>query len=460
MNTIYWKKKILNMQLKRFKDIIAVRSEKQNVTTVGGLDTITAFHATNMEVAEISPESFNEMTTIDTLTGEIPTDKAPLDANAFEALNNWNSEINPNAKSGKLDFGIRSITLNVNQICNLKCNYCAAGGDGTYGEPTNQISVEKTLPQLKFFLSALKPGSRFSIAFVGGEPLLHPQAVKSIYDYVTAEGQQRNITPVMKIVTNGTLIKGETLDILRLMKINLTISIDGIKKYNDVLRPSKDGKSTTDKILSGLQELAKDRGQLQSVTLSAITSKGNENLVENYYFFKELNPDAMEFVFANDEKSEEIQKKFITQMNEIAAIAWAAGQETELRKINNFDHYFRMLDSQQRIENHCGAGKSYLMVDAKNRLYSCVWDANNKEDVVGQNEQLDHATLSKYSKSLIELNNCQTCWARHLCGGGCMHINRSHSGDKHQKNLLFCERTRSLILTTLLYYKRARAAQL
>lgn len=443
------------MELRRFKDIIAVKND----TTVGSIDSIVAFHASNMEVAEVSPESFNEMTEISLLSGEIPEkSNDPLDTEAYGALNNWNSEINPAAKSGKIDFGIRSLTLNVNQICNLKCAYCAAGGDGTYGEPTNQISVEKTLPQLKFFLSTLKPGSKFSLSFVGGEPLLHPLAVKAIYEYLIHESQLKNITPSMKIVTNGTLINGEVLNILRSMKINLIISIDGAKEFNDVVRPSKDGKSTTDKILNGLKELASDRGLVRSISFSAITSKGNENLVDNYLFFKTLNPDSIEFVFANEEKSEEIQKNFIGQMKQVAALAWKAGGEKELRKINVFDHYFKMLDSQQKVENHCGAGKSYLMVDAKNRLYSCVWDANNKEDNVGQGEQLDHSALSKYLKPLVELNNCQTCWARNLCGGGCMHINKIHSGDKHQKNILFCERTRNLILTTLLYYKRARAA--
>lgn len=442
------------MELRRFKDIIAIKND----TTVNSDDSIVAFHASNMEVADLSLESFNEMTPVDLKTGEIPEEKIALDSDAYSALENWNLETNPDVKSGKLDFGIRSITLNINQICNLKCAYCAAGGDGTYGEPTTQISVEKTLPQLKFFISSLKPGSRFSISFVGGEPLLHPIALKALYDYVVQECSLRDIRPNLKIVTNGTLIKGETLSLLRQMQINLTISIDGTQEYNDLVRPSKDGKSTTAKILAGLEELAKDRGQLSSISFSAITSKGNENLVANYNFLKSLNPDSLDFVFPNDEKSPELQKKFITQLNEIAAIAWTLGGEAELRKINLFDHYFRMLDNQQKIENHCGAGKSYLMVDAKNRLYSCVWDANNKEDSVGQSEQLNHEVLSKYSKSLIELNNCQTCWARHLCGGGCMHINRSHSGDKHQKNILFCERTRSLILTALLYYKRARAA--
>ncbi len=439
------------MELRRFKDIIAVKNGTAD-------DSIVAFHAFNMEVAEVSPESFQEMSPITLEDGAVPAEKALLDLEAFSALNDWNSEQNLNSKSGKIEFGIRSLTLNINQICNLKCAYCAAGGDGTYGEPTNQISVEKTLPQLKFFLSKLKPGSKFAISFVGGEPLLHPLAIKAIYEYLTTECLSRNITPIMKIVTNGTLIKGETLEILRSMKINLTISFDGIKEFNDLVRPSKDGTSTTDKILEGLAELSRNRGLLQSVSFSAITSEGNEDLVTNYHYFKSLNPDYIEFIFANDEKSNNLQNKFIAQINEIAKFAWDSGGEKELRKISIFDHYFKMLDSQQRIENHCGAGKSYLMVDAKNRLYSCVWDANSKKDLVGQNEQLDSEALAKYSKPLIELNNCQSCWARHLCGGGCMHINKSHSGDRHQKNILFCERTRSLILTALLYYKRARAA--
>lgn len=443
------------MQLRRFKDLIAIKT----TDSVTQNDTIVAFHASNLEVAELSEESFSEMTPITALTGEIPELGSARDAEAFEALVAWDSEVNPEAKSGKIEFGIRSLTINVNQICNLKCAYCAAGGDGTYGEPTTQISVEKTLPQLKYFIQSVKPGKTFAISFVGGEPLLHPQAIRAIYEYVMQESEIKGVRPSIKIVTNGTLLKDETLDIVRSMKLHLTISLDGVKEANDRVRHSKDGSSSTDKILSGLSELANDRGSLQSLTISAITSEGNTNLVENYRFFKSLNPDHIDFVFANDEKSEVVQQKFIEQMNQVAAIAWATGGEKELRQISNFDVYFRMLDNQQKTENYCGAGKNYLMVDAKNRLYSCVWDANDKKEAIGVGTELNQIEVEKLSKPLIELNKCQTCWARHLCGGGCMHINRSHTGDKHKKSILFCERTRNLILTTLLYYKRARAAE-
>ena len=222
-------------ELRRHKEIIAFKTED---------GTIAAFHGYNLEVAEISELSFAMMTPVPVTTGAIPDTQVAsnfAETEAFEALEEWNSEVNLDAKSGKLNFGIRSITLNVNQICNLRCTYCAAGGDGTYGEPMNQLSVEKTLPQLKFFLSQLKPGQKFSISFVGGEPLLHAEAILAIHNYVYAEAEKLKVTPSLQIVTNGTLLSGKTLEIVRSMKIKITFSIDGSKEYNDKLCPIKNG---------------------------------------------------------------------------------------------------------------------------------------------------------------------------------------------------------------------------
>ena len=440
------------LELRRHKEIIAFKAEDES---------ITAFHAYNLEVADISPESFAQMTPIPVTTGEIPDVKLPInpeEKEAFEALNEWNSQDNPDAKNGKLDFGIRSITLNVNQICNLKCSYCAAGGDGTYGEPMNKLSVEKTLPQLKFFLSQLKPGQKFGISFVGGEPLLHPEAILAIHNYVFEESANKKITPSLQIVTNGTLLNGKTLDIVRSMKIKVKISIDGPKEFNDKARPTKNGQSSTDLTVDGIKALSLNRGNVTSFGLGAVCSKDSPNMLETFKFFQTLNVDWYDFNMAYSENSPELQANFISQMNEIAEIAYNNEGEKGLRKILYFDQLFGLLDNQIRVENHCGAGKTFAMVDAKNRIYTCPWDAGKANEIVGQNEQFDHAKLANYSKPLIELNNCQTCWARHLCGGGCMHINRELTGHKHKKDKMFCERMRSLILTTLMYYKISRLA--
>lgn len=439
------------MNLRRFEDIIAYQSETG----------ITAFHARNLEVAEVSDAVFALMAPIALASSTVPSliaDAAIDKSESFRLLNAWSAENNPNVVSGQVKFGIKSLTLNVTQICNLKCTYCAAGGDGTYGEAINKVSIEKTLPQLKFFLDTLKNESTFNLSFVGGEPFLYPEAMKVIYDYVLAETANRQIQCKFMVTTNGTLMTDKVIEMLKSMKISITISLDGKKEYNDLARPTKNGKSSTDATLEGIKKLASIRSHLSEIGVAAVVTKTNSNILENYIFFKSLGVDWFEFNYAYAERDRETQTIYLKQMAEIMELAWREGGEDELRRIRTVDAYFNVLDSQQRIENFCGAGKSYLMIDAKNRLYTCPWLVGEKNEIVGEGAQLDYDKLDKYQKPLIELNNCNNCWARFVCGGGCMYVHREHTGDKHKKDELFCERTRGLILLSILYYKRARTS--
>lgn len=434
------------MDLRRFQDIIAVQTE----------DGIVAYHARNLEIAELSPEAYQQMSQINLKTGGIPLTPLATD-DAAESLKTWQNEENTDVKSGRLDYGIKSLTINVTQICNLKCTYCAAGGDGTYGDPVNRINVEKTLPQLKFFLEKLTDGSSFNLSFVGGEPLLYPEAIKLIYDYILLQTAGRNVRSKFMITTNGTLITESVLKMLQTMKIHITVSLDGAASINDKVRPSKDGRSSTALTLDGIKKLVSIKSSLNSIGITGVYSATNLEVKQSYLFFRSLGVDWYEFNFSYTEKNPEAQAEYLSQMKQIAEIAWNDGGETELRKIKAFNLYFQTLDSQQRIENFCGAGKTFLMVDAKNQLYTCPWVVGEKEEIVGTGTSLDLQKLDKYQKPLIELNNCQTCWARFLCGGGCMYIHREHTGDKHKKDEMFCERTRGLILLGIMYYKRARA---
>ncbi len=437
------------VHLKRYKDIIAILASDFT-------DEVVAFHAHNLEVATISEVAFSEMTNTTVLTGENVILSTTSDITARQELDDWNNHQSTETKSGEIKFGIRSLTINVTQICNLKCHYCAAGGDGTYGDPVTQISVEKTFPQLKFFISQLQPGRKFNISFVGGEPLLYPEGINAICEYVINLKNIYDFNPVFSVVTNGTLINDRVLEILKNNQIHVTVSIDGPAEINDIQRSSKNGLSSTSLTITGLNKLNTLKSDLPSLTISAILNDFHQDLIAAYHFFRAFNPTLIELTLAYSQEKPELQKKYIESMNQIAQIAWANNKELGLRQIKTFDHYFTLLDHQQKVKNHCGAGKSYLMVDAKNQLYTCPWTVNDPEEVVGVGADLDYHKLEKYQKPLISLNNCQTCWAQNLCGGGCMYIHKTHTGSKHSKDPLFCERTRSLILTALLYYKLAR----
>lgn len=440
------------VEIRRYKDIIAVRN---------GANAPAAFHAQNLEVAEISEELWGELSPIH-FSNSLPVEfeKATQNHEARLAVSDWNNEIAAETKSGKLDFGIRSLTINVTQICNLHCTYCAAGGDGSYGDPIKKISIEKTLPQIQFFVEKLSEGQSFHISFLGGEPLLYPEAIQMIGEYALEIGKKKNISVSFKVTTNGTIINDKALQALKAIKSNIVISLDGPPEINDRVRPQKNGAPITEKIAAGVQILLQNKKDLGSIGLHGVFNKNNMEIEKAYDYYLSLGADWFEFTYAVDEHNETLSRQFMSKMAVIAEKAWNIGAEKELRRIANFDMYFKLLDRQQKVENHCGSGKSLLVMDARNRLYSCPWTVGKPEELMGEGLELNIDKFHALKDSLIEKNNCGTCWARYLCGGGCMFIHKGKTGDKHVKDTEFCERTRFLASLAILYYKSSREASL
>lgn len=427
------------MQFRRHQDIVAFKNAGQ---------APVAFHARNLEVAQISEELWSEMS----------ASTAIATSEAHQDLENWNRETNPDVKSGKIEFGIRSLTINVTQICNLHCTYCAAGGDGSFNDPVQKISVEKTLPQLQFFLARVKDGSKFHITFLGGEPLLFPEGMKLIADYVDQKITGRGIRATYTVVTNGTLLtQTKVLDLLARLKANITISIDGPAEINDIYRIGKNKKGSTAQTQAGIEALLARKGEMGNIGLSGVFGRQNMEIEKAYAFYSAFDVDWFEFNYEYGEKDENSHQLYMLKMTELAERAYARGGEQELRRIRVFDHYFHSLDSQQQVENYCGAGKSFLMVDARNELYTCPWVVGRSAEKVAVSGDPTTLAVAGYQEPLIEKHGCGNCWARFMCGGGCMFINQLKTGDKHRKDLQFCERTKHLISLALLYYQRSRA---
>lgn len=375
---------------------------------------------------------------------------------AAQDLLAWNNE--PSSETTDVNFSgaIRHLTINVTQICNLGCAYCAAGGDGTYGDAIAKISVEKTLPQLKFFIDKLNGKGTFNITFLGGEPLLYPEGIKLIANYLKLMTAGTEVQLGYNVITNGTLINSETIEILKDMRAHLTISIDGKPEVQDRVRPMKNGKSSSQAAIAGLEIAIRNREHLGRILIHSVFTKTHTAVAETYQYLSEFNPDAYEFTFDVTEKDHQANQLFIQEMERTAALAWKRGQEQELRKITLFDGYFKALDSQLRKSSYCGSGKSLLSIDAKNRIFACPLDVEDKKEQVGQETLLDQSKLIPLQKSFIDANNCQECWARHLCGGGCLYVHKTLTGSKNKKHDSFCERQRRLLASSIMYYQLAR----
>jgi len=440
-------------QLKRFKDILAFSDEDK---------TYYAFQANSIQVAEISKEMWNSMLPYSLQDNTIPlATELHSPESVLKDLETWNAETQEKVEANTQSQSrkIHGLNININQICNLKCTYCYAGGDGTFGEPVKNISVEKTLPQIKFFMDRLQDGDIFSIKFVGGEPLLYTDGILAVAEYVNEMAQVKRLKPQYSIVTNGTQINDKNLKALISIKATVTVSCDGPPQIHDQFRKTKSGECSSKAVLEGIKRLVEHKSQLGGLQVSGVFGKHNMALVEAYKFYRTYPFDTFKFSVEFNEADPQFNQIFQEQFSEILSIAYESGGETELRRIHEVNHYFTQMDEQTKVIHHCGAGISNLAIDAKNRVYPCPMMVSNAQQEVSFNEKLIASLEQDFKENLIEQNNCNNCWARFICGGGCMYVNNNISGDLHKKSSTFCERTRFMITKTLSYYAKIRGEQ-
>ncbi len=439
---------VRNVELRRYKDILATRTSSGE---------IIGFHARNLEIAELDERVWIALTDEQSLKN---------DDEISHELENWHNEICPDTTDEEPHTGIRALLLNIAQICNLNCTYCAAvdiaghpDSAGTYGSKITKIDTKVAEEQIRHFIAKVPDEESFEIEFCGGEPLLYPQVIESLCRYARLMVSGRNVDIQFAINTNGTLISPKVADILAANRFHVTISLDGDASINDVTRPTKTGRSSTQQTLNGLSNLRRVREQLGSLNVNCVFGSHNWHVERAYDFLASLNLewDRFNFNFANNdepEKAGQYTDLYLVELKKTAAKVFARGGLAGLAKIKQYRRPLARLASQTRQHNYCGAGKTLVQSDTRADLYVCNWFMNDPAEKIGHKTEISRERLEHYDASLIALNRCETCWARHLCGGGCMAVHKSHSGDRHSKDPNFCRRTREIAAEAILYYKQ------
>lgn len=351
------------------------------------------------------------------------------------------------------------ILINVTQVCNLHCRYCAAAGDGTYGDPQTRISVEKTIPQLYTLMKKVPAGGTFQIHFMGGEPLLYPEGLRLLAAAAREFAEFQGIRLRFAVITNGTLLNERTIPVLEELRAHVVVSLDGPASINDRTRPGRGGVGSTERVIEGLNRLLARRARLGGVSLGGVFSRFHDGMdfAELYDFYSSFPVDSFDVDFDVNESSEERSRAYVAGLAVMAERAFAKGGEKELRRIEIFDKHFHTLDQRQPVVNYCNAGKTTFAMDAKNRLYPCPWMVGEKDEIVGQARELWPERLKAYKEAGIQRSDCSNCWARFLCGGGCHKVHKRFSPDREKNDPAFCERTRQVAELALLYYYRCRA---
>lgn len=138
--------------------------------------------------------------------------------------------------------------------CNLNCRYCYT----RYGTVYERFAGQSDRAIAQIYIKAIDAvystfgrDPNFITFYGGGEPLLDFETIKYIIEHVEREGYGYKYG----IVTNGTLLRRETAEYLKVHNVLLTISMDGPRLINDLNRIKKDNKGVFDELTRAISIL-------------------------------------------------------------------------------------------------------------------------------------------------------------------------------------------------------------
>ncbi len=331
---------------------------------------------------------------------------------------------------------LKALCLHVAHTCDLNCSYCFAS-QGKYSGERALMSFEVGKRALDFLVENSGSRRNLEVDFFGGEPLCNWEVVKELVAYARSIEKDAGKNFRFTLTTNGMQINDEVIEFANREMHNVVLSLDGRRAVHDRFRVDHAGLGSYDRILPKFKKL-----------VAAREGKG-------YYMrgtFTHLNTDFTEDILhmADQGFDQLSMEPVVCSPNDPCALTEAdlpilyqqyeklAAEMIQRNKEGiGFTFYHYMIDLghgpciYKRIAG-CGSGTEYLAVTPWGELYPChqfvgdpAYSMGNIWDGI-QNSALQEkfGKCNAYSRP-----QCQECWAKLYCSGGCAANAYHTSGD-------------------------------
>jgi uncharacterized protein len=307
--------------------------------------------------------------------------------------------------------------------CNMGCTYCFERDVPIYQNP-NLLTRTKADEILHWFFTH-QEGPSAHVQLYGGEPLLNWPVLQYVVEQAEAISATRGISLTKYLITNGTLLTRERIAWLKEHEVAIQVSVDGDGATHDRFRVFKNGRPTLPVIKGHIEELDRQQADynLRAVVTranpdpSAVTSALRGLGAGRVSFEPVATTDASSRLDAGDwelllERHDELVNRPFSSWGELPESV-----KSMILKISE----------GRRLFYGCGAGLSEVTIAPDGSIYECQRiyrePYGNVSDGRGPRE-LD----SRFLTMVDERPVCRDCWARYLCGGGCLHQAHTDGG--------------------------------
>lgn len=321
---------------------------------------------------------------------------------------------------------VKALCLHVAHTCNLNCGYCFAS-QGKYHGDRALMSFEVGKQALDFLMDHSGSRRNLEVDFFGGEPLMNWDVVKQLVQYARSVEKERNKNFRFTLTTNGMLIDDDVIEFANKEMSNVVLSLDGRKEINDRTRVDYAGNGSYDKIVPKFQKLVESRGG-KNYYMRGTFTHANPDFTNDVFHMADLGFTelSMEPVVCKETDPAALTPEDIEIVKEQYEIL-AKDMIRRKRDGKPITFYHYMLDLTdgpciyKRISG-CGSGTEYMAVTPWGDLYPChqfVGDEGYKlgdiyNGVTNTNLREEFRSCNAYARP-----ECQDCWAKLYCSGGC-----------------------------------------
>jgi len=325
--------------------------------------------------------------------------------------------------------------------CNYSCSYCFIENKiDNFASMTKEVSRRG----IDYFASQTKTSKEIKVTFYGGEPLLNKEVVYDAIEYIRESEAYSGFSKrvQMTLLTNGSMVDEEAARIFKKYDVKTSVSIDGPCHIHDKTRLLKDTKGSFEESLRGYR-LLQQAGLKPSVscTLSRFNTGSFDEVLS--FIIKELKPSGVGFNILlpklNEPYIEEVETATSKIIDAFKAFREAGIYEDRMmRRARPFCtdsfHYKDCYGVGGQIvltpDGRLGPCQAYLGVDR----YFPVSLKDPPSDI--NSDPLFAKWIERFT---LNNNECLSCRALAICGGGCPYAAEVMAGSMDNIDRRVCQ---------------------
>jgi uncharacterized protein len=337
--------------------------------------------------------------------------------------------------------------------CNMGCTYCFEKDVPIYQKP-NLMTRERADEILEWFFRHHE-GDQAHVQLYGGEALLNWPILQYVVERMEDWAQGKDVHFTKYLITNGTLLDAARIAYLKAHEVAIQVSVDGDAQTHNRFRVFKGGQPTMDRIRPNIEELSR---QGANFNLRAVLTRQNRDPRAVTDGLRALAADRVSFeVVATDNADAQFTAEDWEVFNQGYRAFVASSYVSWAQLPDEMQAMIIRICERQRVFYGCGAGLSEVTIAPDGSIYECQRIYREPYSRIAE----DRSPAALGSRLLTMVDDrpiCRDCWARYLCGGGCMH--QSHVGHGSDDPLPeYCTMERDLVEASIVKIEEIRAAR-